>query len=292
MPVRWVADGGAGEVLALDAQDLPVRRVAVAGARALASRPGGGCWVLGAGEEGKSRLARIEPEGEIVSVATLGAARALVGTADGAAILIEETPAGRGIVRLEGDGRRTAIAELAGAACLAIAGSDLLAGRDPGGLVLWRLAPAPEAVRGWGLARRRIVQVAPGPRPGWWWALERAEGGGEAAAETLHLVDDALAPRWSWTVGPGAAVLAPVPGTESLWVAGGRAPFVRRIGPGGAELEVPDLPLRGIAAGLAAADGGVAWCAPGALLHLDCDGRLRRTQGGFASLRAIAAVFE
>ena len=111
---------------------------------------------------------------------------------------------------------------------------------------------------------------------------------GDSGRELL-LARWGLVPHWSRSCGLADPRLAAVPGEERVWIASGNHGRVARLGPGGSlEIAGIELPLRSIAEGVAEPDGGVTWCAGGALLRLDRRGALVRTQGGFGVLAAVA----
>jgi hypothetical protein len=172
----------------------------------------------------------------------------------------------------------------ANAACIASAGTKLLVGTSTGELALFDLTSplAPPLRLAWGGS---IADVAPGPWPGTWWALDAHAYG------RLALLDDAFTVKWSRSVGLHALHLAAQKGVERVWIADTTEPHARRFGPGGAlEIDRPNMPLGGLDRACTTREGAALFTATGALLCLDAQGLNSPGQAGFDFLVDVASL--
>jgi hypothetical protein len=127
-----------------------------------------------------------------------------------------------------------------------------------------------------------VADLAAGPAPGQVFVLD------DAAPGRVLLLDAALVVRWSVTLPRRSGGLAPVRGSEGVWVVATDEPCVTRFGAGGAlELDRCGLPLPGLDRALAWRDGLLV-TAVGAILRLDRDGNLLPGQGGFDAVVDLA----
>jgi hypothetical protein len=127
-----------------------------------------------------------------------------------------------------------------------------------------------------------VRALARGPRAGEWWVLAGKEG------TSLQLLDRELVPQWSAPCPPGVLAFAPVEGEQRVWIADGeRILCCGRDGTLELELDAGAGPWSAVQA----TPSGVLLLGPGALLELEVRhgcARVRRTQGGFAALAALA----
>lgn len=279
-PCVWVADRGAGRLIGLDRDLFVAGRVAVECPVALALRSDGGLWVARALEGhpgGAHRLELAPPAGPPCPVADLGALLDLEVVA-GERALVVHTAGGLALVQTHGArGSTEVLLGLSGASCAAGAPGRTLVGTADGRLLAVAGATVTERPVG-----RRFVDLAPGPGAGTWWALDAGP------PARLLLVDAELAIVRELFPG-SAAGMAPVPGAGAVWVLGGRRRQVQRLGARGA-VQVPPtaLPMRGVEALAATADGGLLAVAPGAVMRLGPDGRPWPGQGGFDHLVGVS----
>lgn len=283
----WATDRDGDRVLGLGPDLLLQRALDLPAPTEIEARRDGGAWVLsaeGGGPLGPHRLLRLDAQATPLASTGIGAPLDLAAV-DGEDALVTELAAG-GLGRLSrvtADGSTQVLVEEPGLACAAGRGSQALAGTS-GGEVLLIALPG-----GAVLARRAlggpIGDVAPGPGAGEWWALDV---GGQPR---LHLLAADLAPKWSASSGLRALHLVEVPGEERVWLADTTESRLRRYGPGGVlEIDRYDLRLSGLDRGTSWIGGGLLCVAPGALLHLDVQGRPAPGQGGFRFLVDAARV--
>jgi hypothetical protein len=281
----WAADRDAGELCGLDEDLILARRVALDRPFAVRALSDGGAWVLraaAASPSSPSHLARIAADGSVEIEIELGTCTALE-LAEGRDALVVERGTGAGgadrALRCDEDGSRRPVIEAPGITCLSAAGPEIIVGTS-GGEIL-RAVELVDRVR----LDAPIAALAPGTGGDGVWVLF-----GEGDSRLARLGSD-LRLRWSVPTEMLAACLAPVPGEERVWIADAARPLARLFGPQGAlEIERADLPLAGIARGVARRDGSVLLVAPGAILRLDRSGRTAPGQGGFAYLGDLDRV--
>jgi hypothetical protein len=165
------------------------------------------------------------------------------------------------------------------ATCAAGAPGRTLVGTSDGRLL--RVGEGPALARRLG---RSFAELVTGPEPGTWWALD------VGPPSRLLLVDGELGLLRELFPGPAAGVApAPAPGAGGVWILGAARRQVRRLGPSG-EVQVPPtwLPMRGVEAIAASADGGLLAVAPGAVMRLGRDGAPLPGQGGFDHLVGVS----
>lgn len=290
-PVRtWAADRDAHRVYGLDA-DLVVQRVVDAGwPLAVEARDDGGLWVLRSGGPSSTfgaRLTSFDAAGAEENETYLHSANELA-LHGGRAALVIDHGAAQGRDRLwsfEPDGTGTVLLEDAQLACAVSAGRDVLVAWSTG--LVARVAPDGSGKR---LAER--VHTAA------WSALafEPAPSGADGAifaldasgARRLCALAPDLALKWSVTLGIDARSLAVVPREERVWVADSAGARVRRYGPGGQLDFERNVPVFAPDRPLALPGGGALFAAPGAIVRLDAQGRVRAGQGGFTWLSDLA----
>lgn len=288
----WLADRDGGAVVGLDRERLEVRRIALDTPVELALGPAGDLWVAcagAAGPVGPHRLLLVEDEsGRIERELALGPVLDLeaVEGGSGDVLAVELGSTGpRQVVRVSPTGAVTLVERSEDAFCAAAAFGCTLVGSERGELRLF----GPDGQR---LARRDfggvLSDLAPGPEPGTWWALDAAGGAG---GTRLALLGRDLAPRWVVPAGLAALTLAPVRGAERVWLCDGEGALVRRFGPGGS-LELAHIGLAHVGASRASVgnDSSVWIAAPGALLCLDGAGASVPGQGGFGYLVDVECV--
>jgi len=278
----WVADRGADALLVLDDELCVLRRLPVPAPSVLAATEHA-IWAACAGTRASARpdrLRRLRADG------TLEAELAFVGIRDLAASGAEEVLVvdavserlGR-LWRVDARGRRRLLLELPQASKAATSASGDLVAWEAGELVLTQ---DDGAVSRWARLTGPILDLAPGPREGTWWALA-----GPGAADLLLLGPD-LEPLWTSATMVGAAHLAPAPGEERVWVADGKN--ARLYGPGGRVDAERAVLTSGALQAASTTPGGALFFTTGALLELETCGseaRLVRTQGGFSALSAL-----
>jgi hypothetical protein len=185
-----------------------------------------------------------------------------------------------GLWRIEADGPRRLLGAFEGASTLARSGRTLLVGCVDGRLL--ELGHRGE-VRVEACLRAAPIELAAGSAPGEWWVLR----GGEEPV--LELRRAGLVPALVLGLGPGPASLAPIEGSERVWIA---TPFLlRRFGPG-AKLELELALPAGDWRVVRADERHALLLAPGALLAVRSFGRttrIVRTQGGFGDLVGLAS---
>lgn len=288
-PRCWVADRAAGTVLGLDAELCAVERFALVEPRLLGAGPDG-LWAASAPRAGapSQRLTRVERRTGTVTSSDFSALVALCADGRGSVFVLERSAERSAessrasdtlLWRVAADHHRTLLGAFPSARALAAQPDALLVGCAGGELVLVRADGAVLALaRGPG----SVHALARGPRAGTWWSLAGNE------ERSLRLLDRDLAPLRSARVAPGTSRFAAVEGTEQVWLAAEGRAF--RLGPGGgAELEL-ELPAGPWEVALATRSG-VLLHGPGALLEVEVRhgvARVRRTQGGFGALAALA----
>lgn len=287
-PRYFVADRDAGEVVALDADLLVVRKYAFALPVEIETRRDGGLWVAGAthgGPLGPHCLRRLEAGGRVAVEIRIGPVLDLDTLDGGPALVVSALPDGaREALLVHSAGASLALSNDADLACIAGAGTRVAVGTGRGVLRIH------DASGGAVLQRRELGgalgDVAAGPESGTWWVLD-ARGGPDE--RRILLLGPDLSTRWERRVGLLAHRLGPVPAEERVWVVDSAAPLARRFGPGGA-LEVPlaRLELSGCERVLARSSAGAVFAAPGALLVIDAAGRPLPGQGGFDFLVDVA----
>jgi hypothetical protein len=289
-PVRYfAADRDAGQVIALDVDLIEVRRFAAPYVIELETRSDGRLWAVSAsalGPLGPHSLRKLDLHGQIEFERPVGPLYDLACLDGDWALLVEQRPDGlREASATSGAGVVKSLAIGASLATVAGRAGGVLVGGHDGWLRSYRLWPMP------GLAQERdfggvIADVAPGPERGSFYVLDAA---GSPSQRRLALVNAALATVWSRPLGCSALQLAVTSDSQRVWVADGGARFARRFGLGGA-LEIPyaSLPVAGCDRGVAEAQGGALFAAPGALVRLAADGALLPGQGGFDFLVDVA----
>lgn len=288
----WCADRDRGALYGLDRDLLSTMRLSVSSPVGVAPRPDGGAWVLSASQGdplGVHRVVRIDPHGQERASATFGAALDLVGEKTGDALVLEfHAPMPDRVWRVDDAGSVSAVGEAPGLQCLAAQGGAgsgprrILAGAQDGVLRLWDALGTELKSTALGSP---ILDLAPGPEAGSWWALA-AQGGGK-----LLLLEPDLTTRWEVQTKIQALHLAPRPGVEEVWLASTTQSRIRRYGAGGIlELDAEVSPVGGLSRGTPWIRGGVLFTTPGALVHFDRKGKLRPGQGGFHYLTDVAAV--
>jgi len=283
----WLCDRDGNRVLGLDRHLLQVRSIALRAPLEIEARSDGGAWVVSAAAGdplGPHDLLRLSAAGELSLVAALKPVFDLCSDEAGRALVLD---LGDGAARLQlfEPGSALAWSRVWPGALSAVARADrVLVGTSAGSLALFDLsAPgsAPRVAQVGGL----ICDLAQGPRPGTWWALD-AQG-----ASRLLLLDENLGVEWSTGIGLHALHLAPVPGVERVWLADSTQPHARRFGAGGLlEIDRPDMPLGGLDRACAWNEGAALFTAPGALLHLDAHGQGAPGQAGFDFLVDVAVA--
>lgn len=304
----WIADRDAHQLVGLD-RDLHVAaRCALRWPVMLAARTDGGVWVaraLEGGPRGAHALECLDALGRSRARFELPAPRALCAPGgEGAWMLIDappepplqpeqpeslEQPEPAHLLRIELEAGPRRLASFAGARHLCARSSgELVLGADDGRLWLTDLAGGVRAER---QLEGGLAALAPGPRAGQCWALQRAPDA------RLWLLGAALEPLGVLRTGLAGGCLAAEPGSERVWVADARRRHVRRFGAAGRlELDWTDVPLAGLRVGAALRDehapggGGALWLAPGALLRVDARGTLAPGQGGFGHAHDLARV--
>ncbi|MBK7874373.1 MAG: hypothetical protein IPJ77_01215 [Planctomycetes bacterium] len=286
-PVRaWVADRDAHRVLGLDGDLLRVRELQLGWPLAVAARTDGGLWVLRSGNGTPSfgaRLTSVDPAGALVNETWLENSETLELIEGRDALVIELGGAGKGRDRVwrfapDGVGRILAEGERFNALC-ASRGTVVLGTSD--GVLVRVAADGTRKELARVVTDRSFGALAAGPHPGSIFALDTGPG------RRLELRGDDLGVVWSVALGFDARHVGVVPGAERAWVSDVNGARARRYGPGGAlELECA-LPLHGSDHALAFGDGAL-FAAPGAVLRVDAQGRLRPGQGGFAWLSGLA----
>jgi hypothetical protein len=284
----WVADRDGQQIVGLDRALYPVRSITLASPTALAERRDGGAWVTtaaGRTPRGAHSVARLSAAGHVAAQATIGVpidlesidrrdALLVVASPAGSTRLLRVLEAGDVVVLLERDELTAAAGRGARVLCGDAHGRVTSLATTPTGRVRIELEVELSGP---------VEDLAPGPRGRTWWALV---GGAEPE---LFLLGPLLRPLWSVPTGVCAQELIPVPGEERVWLACSVRPAVRRFGPGGVvELQRFDLPLTGLDGGSAWEDEGVLVSVPGAVLHLDRNGRSAPGQGGFRFSSGIA----
>jgi hypothetical protein len=293
-PIRFfAADRDAGQISALDADLIEVRRFAAPFAVELEPRSDGRLWVVAAsalGPLGPHWLRRYDPHGALEFEAPVGSLYDLACLDGDWALLVTQRPDGlREASATSGatSGAGAAQTLAVGAALSTIAGraGGALVGSHDGWLRSYRVWPTPA------LAHERdfggvIADVAPGPERGSFYVLDVA---GAPSQRRLALVNASLATVWVRALGCSALHMAVTPDAQRVWVADGGGRFARRFGVGGA-LEIPfaALPAAGCERGVAEAQGGAVFAAPGALVRLAPDGAVLPGQGGFDFLVDVA----
>ena len=282
-------DRGAERLLALDPELCVVATVRIPSPRRIAPCTDGGAWVAFSHTRRAvepDRLVRLDAGLAPGIALAFGPLCDLFPLESGALLALERTGDGAGSVwRIEGAECRP-LQELPGARCVAGAGGRFLIGCSGGELVLAEDVE-PGVVLAWRRLSGELVDVAPGPELGSWWALAAGQ------ESELVLLERGLEMRWAICPGFSAERLAPVEGEERVWLADPACSVVRRYGPGGVlEVEHSDLGPHAASAALVAWDGGVLLASPGALLELESgdSSRLARTQGGFSDLSDLGAV--
>ena len=284
-----VLDRGGDRVLALDQELCVVDAVRVPSPRRIAPCADGGAWVAftrSSQAVEPDRLLRLDSELAPLRELAFGPLCDLFPLESGALLALERSPDGAGIVWRIEDGECRRLQELPGARCVAGAEGRCLIGCSGGELVLAEDVE-PGVVLAWRRLSAGLVDLAPGPEAGSWWALA-------AGRETeLMLLERGLETRWASSLGFTAERLAPVEGEERVWLADALRSEVRRYGPGGLqEIELSDLGPHAAGAALVAWEGGVLLASPGALLELESgeSSRPARTQGGFSDLSDLGTV--
>lgn len=284
----WVSDRDADQVHGLGADLVPLRTVTVAAPTEVEARADGGAWVLsaeGGGPLGAHRLVRLGADGTQLASTLFGPPLDLAVVDGEDALVVELGLAGLGrLWRVAADGTAALVLEEPGLACASGSGTHVLAGTSAGeAILLARHVATPLARRA--LGGGPLGDVAPAEQAGAWWALD--VGG---SARLLRLAPD-LTTAWSAPVGLHPLHLIEVPGEERVWIADTTAARVRRFGPGGTlEIDRHELRLSGLDRGASWLAGGLVCVAPGALLHLDAQGRPAPGQGGFRFLVDAARV--
>lgn len=272
----WLADRAAGAVVALDGELCVRARIPLAAPVFVCSDPGG-LWV-----GTKERLVRVDrPEGA-QSVSDFAQLVALGADAGGRAFVLDRGGTGSTdtlLWRVDRDQRRVLLGAFPAAGALAVQTGRLLVGLASGELAALR----PDgAVLALGRVAAPVRAVAGGPRPGEWWVLSGTEGA------SLQLLDRDLVPQWSTLCPPGVLAFAPVAGEPRVWLADeGRVLCCGRDGTREFGPELGDGPWSAVLA----TPSGVLLLGPCALLELEVrhgGARVRRTQGGFAALAALA----
>jgi hypothetical protein len=289
-PIRFfAADRDAGQISALDADLIEVRRFAAPFAVELEPRSDGRLWVVAAsalGPLGPHWLRRYDPHGALEFEAPVGSLYDLACLDGDWALLVTQRPDGlREASATSGAGAAQTLA--VGAALSTIAGraGGALVGSHDGWLRSYRVWPTPA------LAHERdfggvIADVAPGPERGSFYVLDVA---GAPSQRRLALVNASLATVWVRALGCSALHLAVTPDAQRVWVADGGGRFARRFGVGGVlEISFAALPAAGCERGVAEAQGGAVFAAPGALVRLAADGAVLPGQGGFDFLVDVA----
>jgi hypothetical protein len=273
----WVADRDADAVIGLDDALIEAKRFEIESPVEVERRSDGSLWVVSARDAhplGPHDLVLYDGDGRRTAAAVFGPVFDLARIGDDALVVELAGQNGR-VVRVDSAGSERVVLELATARCAAGFGSLVAVGTDDGAVWLVDTAATPTVIRRQKLGGP-IGDLAPGPTPGTWWALDI---GGVAR---LSLLEPNLAPRWTVAIGLHALHLAPAAGLERVWIADTTEPVARRYGIAGVlELDVHDLPLGGLDRVAALDDGGVLLAAPGAVLHLDTAGHLQPGQGGF-----------
>jgi hypothetical protein len=294
----WVADRDGHELVGLDAELFVAARRPLRFPVEVEARADGGIWVLSAPRGGPltpHRLSRFDSRGFVRRTAEVEVVLDLTTLDGGDALVVEgasavprnpgaAAPPTRRVLRVADDGSAGGVAEAIGARCVAGRGDRALVGTERGWALLFDLkrtgGPPPGAlVRRW--CGGELVDVAPGPRAGTWWALDgRASGEGR-----VLLLDRSLRTVWEAPLGFEAQHLAPVAGEERVWVAAAAEGRARRFGPGGAvEVASADVAMRGALRGVALPSGGLLLVSPGAVMRVDGSGQRLPGQGGFAFL--------
>jgi len=289
---RYAAsDRDAGQVVLLDHDLIEVGRIGVPYALELEPSADGRIWVVSAsalGPLGPHELRRMDLLGQVdvrVGVGPLfdlascdgQAALLVVGRSDGQREALEVAPSGA--VRPLSVG--------ASLSCVAGAGARAVVAGHDGWIRSYDLTSAgtPPLER---LVGGVIADVAPGPVRGGFYVLDVAGG---PTQRRLSLVSADLSTLWTRSLGCGALHLSVSPDRQRVWVADGAAQMARRFGAGGAlELAFAALPLPGVERGVASADGGVIFAAPGALVRLGATGAALPGQGGFDFLVDVAEL--
>ncbi|MSR62756.1 MAG: hypothetical protein EXS08_09975 [Planctomycetes bacterium] len=281
----WVADRGAGELLALDAELCVERRLPLPSPRLLACSADV-VWVgvaAAGADEFATRLVRLDSGAQNPRSAVFDGIADLVLEGSGDALVIEHSGTSTRLWRIDSELTRTLLGRYPAASALAERAGELLVGGSDGSLVRLTESGGLDAAGHWS---GPVLALAPGPQAGEWWVL----GGKDGA--NVGLVGSELEPLWIVESGFSTRAFAPVAGEERVWLADAHA--ARRYGPGGAlEHEYPlDLGAAAWRAGYG--DGaGVVLFAEGALIELALRGGVlqpARSQGGFRALSALAAL--
>lgn len=285
----WICDRDADTVYGLDRDLLAVNSVPIRAPIEVEARSDGGAWIVSATQSdplGRHELLRLSFDGTILSSAQLGPLLDLDCDDLGRAIVVDLATPGARVRVFDAGAVEVWSRPWNGAMCAAAAAGRCLVGTASGELDLFDLA-SPNAAplrANWG---GTIGDVAPGPTPGSWWALD------SNGTCRLALLDAQLNVLWSRNVGLHALHLAAVAGAERVWIADATQPHVRRFGPAGVlELDRPDMNLAGLDRGCSAPQGSVLFPAPGALLRLDAGGQNAPGQAGFDFLVDASAVRE
>jgi len=286
-PAWWIADRDAHQLVGLD-RDLHVAaRRELRWPVLLAARADGGTWVARAledGPRGAHELACFDASARLRARFAASPVHALCAP-DGEVLyaLSEEPGAPAQLLRVELEAGPRALAPFAGARWLcARSAGELVIGASDGRL--WSVDGA-GVVHAEQQLGAELAALAPGPREGTCWVLERAPDA------RLWLLGARLEPLRVRRTGLTGGELAAERGSERVWVADARRKHVRRFGPAGQlELDRTDVPLAGITAGAALRGGGALWLAPGALLRVDARGELAPGQGGFGHAHDLARV--
>lgn len=274
-----VLDGGAGELLALDAHGIVLRREACPGGRLLAA-DGEALWIAGEGQGGGRLERRVLDEDGARAVGSLPfrSPRALAPGADGDLYLLDGAP-GEPVRLWQVEPWLTPrfLGEFPEGTSLAWEGSTLLLGTRAGALLRLRRDGAVLAAVELG-APLVAVRAEPGP------AGPCVLLGGPTPR--LVRLEHGLEPRWSAALSASSAEFA-LDG-EQVWLVEGER-LVRLGADGGRELSLP-LPLRGGPWHASLARGSRTWLrGRGAWLEVDSAGTrawIVRAQGGFEALSA------
>jgi len=288
----WAADRDGDHVFGLDAELLLRTKKRVQRPLRVAGRVDGGAWILHAmGSRTEPHgLLRIDEWGVTQAATSLAESLDLVTWRGRDALVIERGTGAGGVdrvLRFAAGGRETRLFEGPGLRCLGVQGERLLVGDAQGGVTVLlpdkgearpRVVPCGEA------AVASLVAVSATDRDAGWWLLL------DDFAGTLARLGPDLRPLWSTATRVNASGLVASLTGDGVWLADETRPVVCRYGERGRLRFQRDVSLAGLARGVALAEGGVLFTAPGALLRFDEHGQAQPGQGGFQFLVDVTAV--
>ena len=276
----WVADRAGHRVLGLDADLLSVQELRVDWPLEVEVAASGKLGILRAinGRESADReLLQLHPLKGRTLRTRIGEAHSLRALGGAGWVCIEGDER---LLHVDSEGLSRCLAGMHSLAGVAVGGRRILIGSSFGALRLleWNGVGLEElCTRTLGEPLRALAR---GPGPHEWWALVGAQ-----RSRLVHL-DSGLQSLWQQKAEVSARFVAAAGRRAHVWLADHERSWAGVMGADAARPPTarPDplfhLPTIGFEAGAALPSGGVLLLAPGSLLHLDGDGRLRPGQGG------------